>query len=671
MKRVIAWFAGNKVAANLLMAVIILAGAATIARIKIEVFPEFSLDLLTVSVEYLGASPEEVEEAVNVRVEEAIQGLDGIKKITSIANEGLGVVTIELELGADAGKVLDDVKSRVDAIDTFPAETEKPIYTEVTNRQQVINLAVHGPAGEKTLREIADQVRDELSALPEITLVELANARPYEISIEISENSLRRYGLTFDDVARAVRQSSLDLPAGSVKTAGGEILLRTKGQAYVGRDFEEIVLLTRTDGTELKLADVAEVVDGFEDTDQFSRFDGEPAILLNVYRTGDQSPLEISDTVKAYAAETQAHLPEGVRLSTWLDAAKILRDRLSLLLRNGAQGLALVVLLLALFLRFRLSMWVSLGIALSFMGAIWLMPILDVSVNLISLFAFIVVLGIVVDDAIIVGENIHTIQHRTGTGLAGAIEGASEVSTPVIFAVLTTVAAFSPLLAIEGVMGKIMRVIPLIVIPTLLFSLLESLLILPAHLSHGPRGRSGSWWLTRGWLRFQGGIANGLSVFIERVYRPSLRLGLRWRYVTISLGIGTLLLTAGLALGGQIKFTFFPSVEADYLSAALTMPQGTPAAVTSEAVRVLEESARRAEADMSTGEENGVYQHLQAAVGNQPYLTQQSRNAGGPGAYYTGSHLGEVTIELVPSEDREVGSEKLVEHWRELTGPIP
>ena len=493
MDRAIAWFARNGVAANLMMVVILVAGVVTMFRVKVEVFPEFSLDIITVSVEYLGASPEEVEEAVTIRIEEQIQGLDGVKKITSIANEGIGVVTVELELGTDAGKVLDDVKSRVDAIDTFPVETEKPVYTEVTNRQQVIDVAVYGDADEKVIRLLAEQVRDELLSQPGITIAQLSSARPYEVSIEVSERTLRRHGLTFDDVARAVRRSSIDLPAGSVKTDAGEILLRTKGQAYVGDDFERLVVLTRADGTQLLLGNVADVRDGFADTDQTATFDGQQAVLIQLFRTGDQSPLDISETARAYVAEAQKRMPEGVSITAWRDAAKILDDRLSLLLRNGAQGLALVFMTLALFLRFRLAVWVSVGLIISFLGAIWMMPILGVSVNLISLFAFIVVLGIVVDDAIVVGENVHRKQHQLGDGMRGATLGSQEVAIPVIFAVLTTVAAFLPLTQIQGPLGKIMGVIPLIVIPTLLFSLLESMLILPGHLSHYRHHKKEPW----------------------------------------------------------------------------------------------------------------------------------------------------------------------------------
>jgi multidrug efflux pump subunit AcrB len=669
VKRAIAWFARNRVAANLLMVVIMAAGLVSATNVKREVFPEFSLDIITVTVPYLGAAPEEVEEGVCVRVEEAIQGLDGIRRVTSTADEGMGTVVVELELGADARKVLDDVKSRVDAIDTFPEETEKPIIQELTNRQDVINLAVWGDADEATLKHLAQRVRDELAAQPGISQVELTNARPYEISIEVSESALRRHRLSFDFVARAVRRSSLDLPGGSVKTAGGEILLRTKGQAYRGREFEDLVLLTRPDGTHLRLGDVAAVVDGFADTDQGSRFNGKPAILLQVFRTGDQGALEIGGKVKAYTEEARGWLPEGANLSYWGDSTQTLQDRLDLLARNGRNGFILVVAVLALFLRFRLAFWVSLGIPISFLGAVWLMPTLDVTLNLITMFAFIVVLGIVVDDAIIVGENVYTHYHRHRDPLKAAIDGAREVSVPVVFAVLTTVAAFMPLLAVEGGIGKTMRVIPMIVIPALLFSLVESLWILPAHLSHvGRRERAARDGV---WLRVQGRVAGALDAFVQRTYRPSLELGLRWRYLTAAVGVATLLLTLGLVGAGWVRFIFFPAVEADYMVAALTMPQGTPIEVTSKAIAELERSAQgvRTEAEDRSGKD--LYRHAVTIIGKQPVSAGVGNSHFAADLSAGGAHLGEVFVELVPAEERGESSADMAQRWRELTAPIP
>jgi multidrug efflux pump subunit AcrB len=557
MNGAINWFARNSVVANLLMIMIVAAGLLTIPTITKEIFPEFSLDIISISVRYLGAAPEEVEEGVAVRVEEAIQDLEGIKRITSTSTEGVGAVTVELESGTDPREMLNDIKARVDAIDTFPEQTEKPVISEITNRRQVIDVAVSGPVDEVTLKALGQRVRDELTTIKGITQVELVVARPYEVSIEVSEETLRRHNLTFDAVAMAVRRSSLDLPGGSIRTPGGEILLRTKGQAYRGDDFEDLALMTRPDGTRLLLGDVARVVDGFAETDQSARFSGEPAVGIRVYRVGDQSALDIAAKVKEFTKEAQNRMPAGVTLTAWNDFSRILQGRMDLMIRNARNGYILVFIILAFFLKFRLAFWVSLGIPISFLGAFWLMPMAGVTINLISLFAFIVVLGIVVDDAIIVGENIFKHHEQGDAGPSGSARGAISVATPVIFGVLTTIAAFVPLLYVAGMMGKIMRVIPVIVICALAFSLVESLLILPAHLSHihEPRRAHG---LGRIWRRVQTAFAGRVDWFIQRVYEPSLELGVRFRYATVAIATVTLLFTVGLLGAGWIKFVLMP-----------------------------------------------------------------------------------------------------------------
>lgn len=664
MDGLINWFARNPVAANLLMVMLVVSGGFATFTVTSEVFPEFSLDMVTIEVPYLGAAPEEVESAVSVRIEEAIQGIDGIKQITSTASEGMGMVQVELELGADARKVVDDIKSNVDAITTFPIETEKPIIRELTTRQRVVDVAVSGAADELTLKRVAERVRDDLAAIPAITQAEVTGARPYEISIEVSETALRRHGLRFDDVADAVRRSSLDLPGGSVRAESGEILLRTIGQAYVREDYEDLVIMTGPDGTRLRLADVADVVDGFAETDESARFDVEPAVLVSVYRTGDQRVLEVAAAVEEYVETAQASMPEGLSLTVWQNQADSLDSRLSLLLRNGLGGFLLVFVSLALFLDLRLAFWTSLGIPISFLGAIWLMPMFDVSINMMSLFAFILVLGIVVDDAIVVSENIHTHQERHGQGLKGAIEGAQEIATPIIFAVLTTMAAFLPMMFVPGPMGKIFQVIPVIVIPCLLFSLVESLVILPSHLSHlsRRRGKPGPW------RRFQGLFTSGLAWVTHRIYRPALEVALTWRYLTAAVGMALLVLTGGLIVGGYTTFVFFPSIEADFMSASVTLPQGAPVDLTAGALARIEAGSERLRQDVlaETGED--VVRHTFAAVGSQ------SGGGGGPmGGMETagGSNVGQVTIELVPAEDRSISSEVLGRRWRELTGPIP
>ena len=664
MNGMIEWFARNPVAANLLMAFLMVAGLIGLFNIRGETFPELELDMVSIQVPYLGAAPEEVEQGVSIRIEEAIQGIDGIEQITSTANEGSATVMVEVALGADVRRVLDDIKTNVDAIETFPEETEKPIITEVLARFRVVDIAVSGDTDEFTLKSIAERVRDDLAALPGISLVEFASARPYEISIEVSEDTLRRHGLTFDDVSNAVRRSSLDLPGGSVRSDSGEILLRTIGQAYRGAEFENLVLMARPDGTRLRLGDVATVVDGFAETDQFGRFDGKPTVLVSVFRSGDQSDMSIARAVDGYMAQAQASMPDGITLTVWMNQADVLIDRLSLMLRNGAMGFALVFVMLALFLELRLAFWVSLGIPISFLGALMLMPGLDVTANVVSTFAFIMVLGIVVDDAIIVGENIHRHQRKHPDRLQGAINGAQEIATPVTFAVLTTVAAFSPLLFVPGMMGKMMIFVPMVVIPCLLFSLVESLNILPAHLAHRKEGRHGLWhW-------FQSHFADGLERFIDRAYRPALGLALRWRYASLAVGVSTLILTGGMVAAGWVAFHFFPSPEASVISVTVAMPLGTPPAVTSEVVEKVEAGAERMRQQVL--EETGfdVISHVYAAVGEQPMGGDGPGPMSSLGAPSSG-HLAQVMLELAPPDSRPLRAEELNNRWRELTGPIP
>ena len=651
-----------------MMVFIIVSGAIATQAVREEVFPELELNRVRITVPYLGAAPEEVESGVILRIEEAIQGIAGIKEIQSTASEGSASVVVELELGADARRVVDEVKNQVDAITTFPIETEEPIIRELIARNQVTDIAISGATDVFTLKTIAEQVRDELSVLPEITQVDIVSAPPYEISIEVPETALRRHGMTFDQVADAVRRSSLDLPGGSIRTDGGEILLRTIGQAYRGNEYEDLVLWTRADGTRLRLGDVANVVDGFAETDQYARFDHDTTVMVSVFRTGDQSVLDIAAAVNRYVEDTQARVPEGISLTIWQDQAEILADRLALMLRSGATGFVLVFIVLALFLEFRLAFWVSLGIPISFLGAIALMPGFDVSANVISLFAFILVLGVVVDDAIIVGENIFRHQESHGDGLRGSIEGAREIAKPVVFAVLTTVAAFMPLMFVPGIIGRVLRVIPLVVIPCLLFSLVESLGILPAHLAHIRRRPDAS----GPWRRFQQFFANGLKAFVRTVYQPLLETALRWRYVTASVGLSTLILTGGMVLGGWIDFHFFPSIEANVMAASVTMPQGTPVDMTSQAVEKLEEGAARLRARLQRETGMDYFRHVSATVGDLPMT---SRDGGPMGRLMVvdsaAANLGEVTVELAAAETRAYTSEQIGLMWREATDPIP
>jgi multidrug efflux pump subunit AcrB len=670
----LAWFAGNHVAANILMFFILVAGALSLAHVVIEVFPEFDTDVITIRVPYRGASPAEAEEGVCVRVEEAIASIEGIKRIRSTAQENLGVVTVELEEDADNRTVLDDVKAAVDRIETFPLETEKPVVAEGETRRRVITVVLYGDAPEKTLKALSERVRDDLTEIDGISQVETAGVRNYEISIEVSEEALRRFGLSFDQVANAVGQSSLDLPGGAVKTRGGEILLRTKGQMYRGREFENIVVLTRPDGTRVYLSDVATVVDGFEDTDTVSRFDGRRAALIQVYRVGNEGALQVAHATKKYIEDLESQLPAGVSVGTWDDDSIILKQRIGLLLRNARLGLILVFACLALFLNLRLAFWTTMGIPISFLGGLWLVPQFDVTVNMISLFAFIVVLGIVVDDAIVVGENIFNSLEAGMKPLDAAIRGVREMAMPVTFAVITTVAAFAPLLFVSGTMGKIMRQIPIVVIAVLMMSLIEALLILPAHLSSE---KSLFQRIPKRLLapveRVQKTVQKGFQWWINVAYRRSLAFALDWRYLTVAVAVVFLFLSVSLVVGGFLKFTLMPKVDADNMIAVLTMPQGTPAEQTETVLARIEAGARQVVREHDERSPEGmpsVLRHISTTVGQQPSLRLHGPM---PLGASTGdsSHLGEVNVELLGSEDRDVSSATLLNRWREVVGEVP
>jgi multidrug efflux pump subunit AcrB len=673
-KGALAWFAANHVAANILMIFILVSGALSLLGVVIEVFPEIDADTVTVQVPYRGASPAEAEEGVCVRVEEAIASIEGIKRIRSTAQENLGTVTAELEEDADDRKVLDDIKAAVDRIETFPLETEKPIVSEADTRRRVITIVLHGEVPEKTLKALAERVRDELTAREGISMVEIAGVRNYEISIEVSEEALRRYNLSFDQVANAVGMSSLDLPGGAVKTRGGEILLRTKGQRYRGAEFENIVVLTRSDGTQVFLDDVATVIDGFEDTDTASRFDGRRGALIQVYRVGSEGALEVTDIAKDYVREIAPTLPAGVEIDTWDDDSIILKQRIGLLLRNARLGLFLVFVCLALFLETRLAFWTTMGIPISFMGGLWLIPYFDVTINMISLFAFIVVLGIVVDDAIVVGENIFNYLEQGMKPLDAAIRGVREMAMPVTFAIITTVAAFAPLLFVDGRMGKVMFQIPLVVIMVLLMSLVEALLILPAHLS----GSGSLFNRTVGRFlgpleRVQGWVQDLLRRWVAGPYRTSLDFALNWRYLTVAIAVVFLLFSVSLVAGGFLKFSFMPKVDADNMVARLTMPQGTPVEQTVAVLERIEAGGRAVAAEIDEGQPDGapsIIRHVSTTVGQHP-----TAGGGGPMAQRSSggdsSHLGEVNIELLGAENRDIGSADIVRRWREMVGEVP
>ena len=665
MKGMIEWFARNGVAANLLMVVIFFLGIWSLtSRIPLEVFPEFEREVVNIEMRYRGATPIEIEESIIVRIEEAIEDLQDIKRIISNANEGIGRIRVELESGSDPRPTLDDIKNRVDAINTFPDDVERPTFSVQQFRREVISIAVSGDLPERELRELGERVREDLIALPEITQVDLTAVRPYEISIEISEHDLDRYQLTFDTVVTAIKRSSVDLPAGSIKTGSGEILLRTTGQAYVQSDFENIVVLRRPDGTRVTVGDIATVHDGFEEEPLYALLNGQPAVLLEVYRVGDQSAIEVGRVVKQYVSDNQSAMPEGVRLDYWRDRSRIVQLRLNTLLKSALQGGLLIFLLLALFLRFSVAVWVCVGIPISFMGAMIIMPEVGVTINLISLFAFILVLGIVVDDAIVTGENIYTHLKRSQDATLAAIRGTHEVAVPVTFGVLTTVAAFIPLLLIEGRRGPLFAQIPAIVIPVLLFSLVESKLILPAHMKHirVDRGEHHLNWLQR----VQRRVADGLESFIRSVYRPVLAKALERRFLTFTIFFGVAFIILSVVISGRYGYTFFPRIESETARVTLVMPEGTPVTETTRHIKKLASAARQLQqkySDPDTGQQ--VIRQILLSIG-WTATTSQILPGGQP-------NLGQISMELIPPEDRKisVGSSDLLRELRDLAGPIP
>lgn len=674
MNRAIAWFAENHVAANLLMALLIVGGLITIPTIGQEMLPDVDLDIVTVSVVYPGAAPEEVEEAIAIRIEEALDGLPGIKRVRSTSSESLAWVVVEMQAGEDMSRRLADIRARIDAIEGLPDDAKRPVVKQAEIGRIVLSIAVSGAVDEHTLKQEASRIRDELIALPEISQASVTSVRPYEIQIEVSEEALQRFDVSFDDVAAAVRRSSLDQPGGSVRAAGGEILLRAKGKATDALAFEQIALISRRDGTRLELGDVARVTDGFAETDQFSTFDGEPAAMVQVFQVGDEKMLDVSNAVKRYVASSSDSTASAISMTIWRNAGDFLDDRLGSMFRNARSGFLLVLAVLAIFLRLRLALWVSLGIPVAFLGAVAVLPMLGQTINWISLLGFIVVLGIVVDDAIVVGENTYTEQRRTGKKLAGAVRGATGIALPVFFGVATTIAAFAPMLFIPGSMGKITAVLPTVVIACLVFSLVEAMFVLPAHLGHGKGGPDDepTHALSRRWRRVQDRVAAGLDHLIEHRYRPALEWCLEWRYLTIAVAISLLLVSGGLLAGGWLRFTFQEPVEGDVMTATLTMAPGTPAEETARAVEHLLAAAReiQAEADAERGGEGGsIFRHFMVTVGEQP-----SKRWAGPLPSLASSggaaNLGEVQVEMIGPEFRYIGTDEMQRRWRERVGAV-
>ena len=660
----LAWLAANPVAANLLMLVLLIGGWIIGSGVKQEVFPEFDADIVTIDIAYPGASPEEVEQGVILASEDAVRGIDGVKTVESSSYEGAGVVVAEVVSGYDPDKVATDIKNAVDRVTSFPEDAERPITSLVAIRTKVITLVLHGNTNHATLRDLAERARTDLLNRPDITEVNLTNAPPREISIEIPSSALHAYGLSLPQVADRIQAYAVELPGGAIRTEGGEVLVRMDERRNFAREFSDIPLRTNAEGTVLTLGDIATISDGFSDNSYLeTRFNDDPAVMLEIFRVGDQTPISVSEAVRAYAGELNAQLPEGLRADTVYDDSEFYEDRINLLLRNGFLGFVLVIVLLTLFLEPRLAFWVTLGIPISFLGAMLLMPAMDVSFNMISLFGFIVTLGIVVDDAIIVGENIYH-QRELGHGrLKAAVLGVRGVGAPVIFAVLTTIVAFSPLLFVPGPAGNFFRVLPAIVICVLLMSLVESLAILPSHLAHSRHPRTDG---IEGFLvRVQHRVAAWMERIIEERYTPAVRWATMHRTISIATGIAVFVSTIGLVAGGRVKAEFFPNIDADFIFANVQVPYGSNIELTrstlTQTVAALNETLAEYPDDAR------IVDSVITVLGDQPNLSQAYRPGDGLGS----SHLLSVQATLAPASERDVQTQAFADHWREKVQMIP
>jgi multidrug efflux pump subunit AcrB len=665
-KGIIAWFAANHVAANLLMLFIIVAGLMSALTIRKEMQPEIQLNWVQIQVPYLGAAPQEVEEGVVIKIEEAIQDVEGIKRLRSTAREGRGTVTAEIELDADFNAVMSEIKTKVDAISTFPALTEKPIITEIEATNPVVLIAIHGDLDDFMRKTLAQEVRDELLQLPQVNKVEYFGDRPFEISIEVSEQTLRQYGLTMSEISQAVKNSSIDMPGGTIKSEGGDILLRTKGQVYTGDEFGQLVLRTYPDGTRLLLSDIATIKDGFAETDGWGRFDGRPTVTIQVVSGGQQNELATSKVVKEYIEEKKKTLPPGVEMDTWIELSYYLESRLDMMTDNMIQGGILVFIVLSLFLRVKVAFWVVIGIPITFLGALWLMPTWPVTINTISLFGFIIVLGIVVDDAIIIGESVYTKIRADGHTLDNVIHGAHQVAIPATFGVLTTIAAFAPMLFIGGFAGPFFEAMGVVVIFCLIFSLVESKLILPAHLVHtniapvdeddlfNPQRHIAAFErIPRFFLKIQRHVQHGLFRLINNHYKPLLEKAVDNRGVTLAIFTAVLILTFGLIAGGLARVVMLPELPSDFIQVNFQMQSGTA----SEARNIAAGKIERALLDINA-------EYIAENPGSVPIIDHI-------GVFARGETGARMWAELPKDDDRPYSHTEVAKMWRERVGDLP
>ena len=674
---IIGWFVRNHVAANLMMFAIIGLGLYSGLNLRQQTTPDFDLNYVSVRVPYLGAAPEEVEEGVVIKIEEAIQDTKGIKKIKSTSSEGLGSVRAEVEIGADINEVLNEIKAKVDAISTFPELTEKPVVYKVEIPTGILFVSIYGNLDEYQRKNIAEEMKDELLNFPEIKSINLLGDRNFEISIEVTENTLREYDLTMSEISAAIRASSIDLPGGRIRTDGGDILLRTKGQVYTGEEFGALVLRTYPDGSRLLLSDIANIDDGFVESRSWGRFNGQSTLDMEILAAQAENEIETADRVKEYISEKSSSLPEGINLEVWGDRSIYLQDRLDMMSKNMLQGAILVFIVLSLFLRLKVAIWAVIGIPIAFFGALWLMPVgpFPVTINMISLFGFIMVLGIVVDDAIIIGESIYTKIRADGHSIENVIKGAQKVALPATFGVLTTIAAFAPMLFVTGFAGPFFKAMSVVVILCLFFSIIESKLILPAHLAYAKIDEineeeifspySNIPWYKRPSRLFQRAnrfVQNNLHSIIENKYAPLIEQAVRNRGLTIATFLSALIIIIGILNSGITKFVLFPEVPGDYVVVELTMIDGSSAESRDEVINRIEQAA------LDINDE-----WLEKYPNDLPPINKMGAYTGGMtelGTPVAGDNIGLLVAEL-PFENRKVSVLELENMWRDKVEDMP
>ena len=670
----IAYMAGNSVAANLLMLAIIAAGLVSLTGLEREAWPEVRLYHIEVSMAYPGATPEELEESIIAKIEDQVSGLDDVKAVKSVAAPGMASVRIQMDSRTDMAEALDDIESAVNRIQSFPAGAERPQFREMTTRQSIMRLIVYGDVPERSLKELAYQIEDDLAALPSVSQVEVSGVRKYEISIEVPLHRLRALGLTLPDIANTIRRSSLDLSAGSIDTRESQVRVRTLGQNYDQQDFEEIVLLSSSDGTVLRLGDIAEVRDGFQETDLIVRHQNQPAVFVEVYRADGEQIVDVSTTVREHLAnEVIPALPDGVGISIWNDESQIYEERAALILKNGILGLLLVVITLSLFLEIRLALWVASGIAVSGIGALAAMLAFDLEINTVSLFSFFLAIGIVVDDAIVVAEHIQYERKRGTPGVVAAIRGTRRIKVPLTFAVLTSVVAFVPLLFIPGGIGEIWMALPVIITAMLVISLIESLLVLPNHLSHlrGP-----GWVPTNAFDRFftriQGGVDELLNRFVQGPLNRALRFATDQPEVTLAGAVGMLVLSISLIPAGVVPTTLTTAVEGDFATATLDMPDGATASRTYEVAKELEAVGHRVIERLSRGRPEDappLLTGVTVTIGQGPRLEGGGLNP--EPTLNPRANIATVEFKLLGTQQRQISTREVVQAWREEVGVLP